>query len=697
MSANVPTKIGNYEVLGVIGKGGMATVYKAIQPSLNRIVAIKVLPQKYLEDPVFVERFNREAQAVAMMNHPNIVQIIDKDRDGDLMYFVMEYVQGISLQTLESKRRLTLGEALYIAKEVGKGLQCAHRNGIVHRDLNPRNILVSEDLSTVKIADFGISRVEALSRESGTLTTAQTSLGTLYYYAPEQAENPTKVDHRADIYSLGVVCYEMLTGKVPVGKFSLPSQMNESLPPVIDSIVLKCLSFDAGQRYATVGAFLADIDKLEKETGFTLLNELKGLSRSTSNLFRRSTTGLIKRRRAFGLGTLAIAGALLVALGVYQAIKSRSAWMPAWRMPSTAQDAATSTEAQPPAAAGAQPPAMATPPAAQPEPPPLASQEIPGVATPPATVVPGTTAPVGPEPGTAPQAGGEAAAVGTQASEQKPVATAAPAGAARPGAAPAKPPAPRGSRAETARGGTDAASRDLAAARAKVEAGQLEPALADLQAFLGKHPDDPRGVDAWFLIARVRELQDRRAEAMAAYTEIAVKYRSDPRSAEALVRHAQLLLKDRNKESDARALLTEALMRSPDGTWAVQALAAKASIEERLKVYERDPVLGSASPSALITYRTLTEKFPNRPEAEAALWKLGGMYEDAKRYAQAAQAFVDLGTRFPETKYDAWFRAGDLFDKRLDKSAEAREAFLKVPKTSPRFQESQRRAARLQK
>ena len=237
MSPDIPQKIGNYEILGVIGRGGMATVYKAFQPSLSRIVAIKVLPPRYLSDPVFVERFHREAQAVAMMNHPNIVHIIDKDRDGDLLYFVMEYVPGVMLQKLMRQRRLTLAEALRVAKEVSKGLDCAHRTGIVHRDLNPRNILVSEDLATVKVADFGISRVDVLRNADGTISTAEASLGTLFYLAPEQGENPSAVDQRADIYSLGVVCYEMMTGKVPVGKFSLPSQLNKSLPPDVDSIV----------------------------------------------------------------------------------------------------------------------------------------------------------------------------------------------------------------------------------------------------------------------------------------------------------------------------------------------------------------------------------------------------------------------------------------------------------------------------
>lgn len=677
MSNDVPARIGSYEVLGVIGRGGMATVYKAIQPSLRRIVAIKVLPKKYLEDPVFVERFHREAQAVAMMNHPNIVQIIDKDRDGDLQFFVMEYVPGVSLQTLLSKRRLTLGETLHIAKEVGKGLQCAHRNGIIHRDLNPRNILLSEDLTTVKIADFGISRVEALSRESGTLTTAQTSLGTLYYYAPEQAENPTKVDHRADIYSLGVVCYEMLTGKVPVGKFSLPSQLNQSLPPALDRIVLKCLSFDAAQRYATVGAFLEDIDKLEKEAGFKLLDELKGLSRSTSNLFRRSTTSIIKQRRAFGLGVLVLVGVLLVAFGVYEAIRYRHLWWPSRQAPAATETQTVPEQTPPPAEAT--PPVEAPPPAAQPETPPLASRSITEVAVPPASVTPG-------------EAG---AATAEKPPEQKPAPAPAAAASGRPGATAARGTTGRGSRADTGRAAADAAAKELAAAQAKVEAGQSEEGVADLQAFIGKHPTDARVLDAWLLIARARELQNRNAEAIAAYTEVAVNHRADPRSAEALVRHAQLMLKLKGKDQDVRALLAEALQRSPDGEWALQALWLKGTVEERLKAYERDPVLGASSPSALISYRTLAERFPTRPQAETALWKVGELSEDLRRYEQAVQAYIALGMRFPETKYDAWYRAGDLLDRRLDKPADAKDAFLKVPKTSQRYQDAQRRAARL--
>lgn len=696
MSPDIPERIGNYEILGVIGRGGMATVYKAIQPSLNRIVAIKVLPPKMLEDRVWVERFNREAQAVAMMNHPNIVNIIDKDRDGDLLYFVMEYVQGTSLQNLMAKRRLTLGEALYIAKEVAKGLQCAHRNGIIHRDLNPRNILVSDDLSVVKVADFGISRIESISRESGTLTTAQSGLGTLYYYAPEQAENPAKVDHRADIYSLGVVCYEMLTGKVPVGKFSLPSQLNQSLPASIDAVVLRCLNFDPKQRYATVGELLADIDKLEKDAGFKLLNELKGLSRSTSDLFRRGTTGLIKKRHIVGWTAAAVVVlALAIVAGIQVVNRVREAREAAAAVPAQVEQADVA----------AQPPAQ----------PPQASQT--GQAGPPAGQAAQVTLPAteGQPPGEAavpPTGQGQAATGGQVVTGGQP-----PAGEEKQAVQPAKlppsqvpaqaaaktspTPARAGAASDRSRTGKAAPDtslpKELDEARAKIEAGQYEAAVAELQAFLAKNPGDPQAVEARFLVARAREKQENIAAAIAAYQDISERHSDNPRAAEALLRQAQLTLRTRGQEKQARALLVQLADRYPTSPSLLPALVSRAALEEKLELYERDPVFGSSSPSALLTYRTIAEKFATDPEAEQALWKIGTMCEELRRWPQAAQAYVDLGTRFPGTKLDAWFRAGDIYDRRLERPAEARAAFEKVPETSPRYQEAQRRAARLRK
>ncbi len=262
MASDTPSQVGPYDILGVIGKGGMGVVYKGFQHSLSRLVAIKVLPPEFQSDPERVERFHREAQAIAILSHPNIVQIIDKGSEGKTLYFVMEFVDGVSLDTLLRERRLTLVESLHVAKEIAKGLAGAHASGIIHRDLKPRNVLVSRDLSMVKLVDFGISRVEVLSQAAGPLTSAHTSLGTLYYYSPEQARDPSKVDQRSDIYSLGVICYEMLTGQVPVGQFQLPSEVNPELSSQVDALLLKCLATDRAKRYAGAKDFLADVDKL---------------------------------------------------------------------------------------------------------------------------------------------------------------------------------------------------------------------------------------------------------------------------------------------------------------------------------------------------------------------------------------------------------------------------------------------------
>ncbi|MCP4204995.1 MAG: serine/threonine protein kinase [bacterium] len=165
MDTDHPKNIGPYEILGVIGKGAMGKVYKAARPSSNQIVAIKVLPADLAEDQERVERFNREAQAVALLNHPNVVRILEKEQADDLHYFVMEYVPGTSLDAVLRQRRLSLPEAIRVFKSVCKGLDAAHQKTIVHRDLSPRNILVSEDLSAVKIVDFGISRIETISQD----------------------------------------------------------------------------------------------------------------------------------------------------------------------------------------------------------------------------------------------------------------------------------------------------------------------------------------------------------------------------------------------------------------------------------------------------------------------------------------------------------------------------------------------------
>ena len=199
------------EILGIIGRGGMGAVYKARQTQLGRTVALKILAPARGADARFAERFRREARALARLGHPSIVTVHDSGEAGGLFYLLMEFVDGPNLRQLQAAHRLTPQEALAIVPPICDALQYAHAQGIVHRDIKPENILVDTQ-GRVKIADFGIAKMLGAEDDARPLTGDHQAIGTPHYMAPEQIEKPETVDRRADIYSLGVVFYEMLTG-----------------------------------------------------------------------------------------------------------------------------------------------------------------------------------------------------------------------------------------------------------------------------------------------------------------------------------------------------------------------------------------------------------------------------------------------------------------------------------------------------
>lgn len=228
------------EILELIGRGGMGFVFKARQPHLDREVALKLLPEKLGTDPHFAERFTREARFLAKLNHPNIVMVHDFGYAGGFYFLTMEYVEGLNLRQAMRIGKFSPAEALAIVPKICDALQFAHEQGVLHRDIKPENILL-DTRGRVKIADFGIAKLLGEDKAAVTLTGTGASLGTPHYMAPEQFENPSQVDHRADIYSLGVVFYEMLTGELPLGRFSAPSQRAD-LDERIDAIVLRALA-----------------------------------------------------------------------------------------------------------------------------------------------------------------------------------------------------------------------------------------------------------------------------------------------------------------------------------------------------------------------------------------------------------------------------------------------------------------------
>ena len=252
------------EIIAFIGKGGMGAVYKARQPALDRIVALKILPPQTASGSGFIERFNREARALAKLNHPNIVAVHEFGQVNGLPFFIMEFVDGLNLRQLERAGKLSPGEALQIVPQICEALQFAHDEGIVHRDIKPENILLDKK-GRVKIADFGIAKI--LGREvEATITETGGAIGTPHYMAPEQMEKPTTVDHRADIFSLGVVFYEMLTGELPLGKFAPPSSRKVEVDVRLDDVVLRALERDPERRYQHASQVKTAVDTIASTT-----------------------------------------------------------------------------------------------------------------------------------------------------------------------------------------------------------------------------------------------------------------------------------------------------------------------------------------------------------------------------------------------------------------------------------------------
>lgn len=244
------------EILAPLGAGGMGRVYKVRQPNLDRVVALKILPPELARDAAWVERFTREARALARLNHPHIVQVYDVGQtmaaDGipAMCWLVMEYVDGVNLRQVQRTGGLSAREALAIIPRLCDALQYAHEKGVLHRDIKPENILL-DAAGNVKIADFGLAKLGG-PNAMPTLTLTGARLGTAAYMAPEQIESPQDVDHRADIYSLGVVLYEMLTGGLPLGRFPAPSEKSGT-DPRLDQIVFRTLEKERDRRYQAAG------------------------------------------------------------------------------------------------------------------------------------------------------------------------------------------------------------------------------------------------------------------------------------------------------------------------------------------------------------------------------------------------------------------------------------------------------------
>lgn len=239
-------RIGDFVLTAKIGQGGIAEIYKGYQESLGRDVAIKILSTKLTSNPDIVRRFERESMVIAKLNHPNIVHVIDRGMAGGRYYFIMEFIDGTSMREVIDSPKIPLATKLEMVAEVCKALDYAHKNGVIHRDIKPANILIDRQ-GNPRVADFGIAQI--VSTPDQDMTASDVVMGTLSYMSPEQKVSSTNVDQTTDIYALGVIIYEILVGKKPLGHFKLPSEIDGTINPRFDQIVQKCLAQEAKDRY----------------------------------------------------------------------------------------------------------------------------------------------------------------------------------------------------------------------------------------------------------------------------------------------------------------------------------------------------------------------------------------------------------------------------------------------------------------
>jgi serine/threonine protein kinase len=316
--ATVCAAFPQFEIIQLIGQGGMGAVYKARQPQLDRFVALKLLAPATTSDARFAERFQQEARTLARLSHPNIVTVHDFGQGGSFFYLVMEYVDGVNLRGAMKAGRFSPEQALAVVPPICEALQYAHDRGVVHRDIKPENLLL-DTTGRLKIADFGVARLldstvphpEAGERQAAGLT-QESVLGTPQYMAPEQSAQPSQVDHRADIYSLGVVLYELLTGELPAAKLEPPSQ-KVHLDVRLDHVVLRALNRHPELRYHSALEFKSEVETVVSPASTQPVAEPPaGQSRVES---KGASNGFVRRHRMLVLSSILIVGlSLFVAI-----------------------------------------------------------------------------------------------------------------------------------------------------------------------------------------------------------------------------------------------------------------------------------------------------------------------------------------------------------------------------------------------
>jgi serine/threonine protein kinase len=644
----------HYRVTELLGSGGMGVVYKAEDTKLSRLVALKFLHMNPPPTPTAVDRFMREARTASSLNHPGICTIYEVNEHDGRPFIAMELLEGQTLSQMLTAGPLEMGLLLRLGSQIADALDAAHGRGILHRDIKPANIFLTSR-GQAKILDFGLAKpslapsAELTIAPTEVVTTVQgVAVGTIAYMSPEQACGQ-ELDGRSDLFSFGVVLYEMATGRQTFQGSTVavvfdailnrhppaPIELNASVPIGLERIIGRALEKDREFRYQSAAVMRDELNAVLRERSnlstFTMpfapaTSSAPNWQSSSGKMRTAPPAGAARRTQALLIGGSVLVGAILIAVPMIflgRTIPSSEAKAP---RPEDAAPVAPSAP-EPTSAPTSVPASAAAPPAA--------------VATRPRSGTPTEGTP-----------GADKTAVGVDTSLES----------------------------------------GLRAARAKFDAHLYDQALADLKS-IASNASSLSAPEAQLLIGTIYERQGLADNALAAYIELKSRYPSSAVTADAMLRTADLTLRSKrnDREAAARALYDEVGTRYPKNALAAEALVKRAALEERAKLRVFDATLQTSVPAAVVSYRTVATDYPTSAFAESALDRLGQLYSDLRRYELAAQAFEDLGRRFPSSQREGAWKAAKVYEDKLKDKTRAREAYAAVPASSSHYGDAQKK------